>query len=210
MPADQTVARLVAACPSFPRELLAPLAELGPYALLSELAHQLVDLLRDGNDDEVRAVLAIAEETFASGSPDEVTVARNGLLEALQNIVSHDDVPVSGEAFLPLLGPRCSTEWHELNETWLLAAAARPDGGAVSLEQYRAVRDPDVRRHLQTNRRALLDGRIIGISDVLAYEQAQAAGVRAATLRLRRVTAVAVIVCLALLCASMLLNGSVW
>jgi hypothetical protein len=185
MATDPIVARLCQPCPSFRLVEAEELSELGRYAVLGEVAHHLVDLVARGETAEVVGVLAVVEQILAEGTGDEVTVVRNGLLETLQNIVSHRDVPLSGEAFLPLLGPRGTTAWHDLNETWLLAAAARPDGGAVTVDDYLQVQDPDIRRHLQSSRRELTDGRMIGLSDVLAYEETKVEGVRRITKRLR-------------------------
>ena len=188
MRGDPLVERLLASEPSYDAVDAAALSELGPYAVLGEFAHHVVDQVASGRTADVAATFAIVEDVLATGSGHEVSVVRNGFLETLQNIVSHRDVPLTGSDFLSLLGPRSAVEWHELNETWLLAAAARPDGGAVSLDDYLNVADPDLRRHLQANRRELTDGRLIGVSDVLAYEQSQAAARLPTTVRMRRIT----------------------
>ncbi len=206
MRGDPLVERLLASEPSYDAEDAAALAELGPYAVLGEFAHHVVELVAAGRTADVAPTFAIVEEVLTRGSAHEVSVVRNGFLETLQNIVSHRDVPLTGADFLPLLGPRSEAEWHELNEVWLLAAASRPEGGAVTVDEYLAVGDPDLRRHLQANRRELTDGRMIGVSDVLAYEQTQAAGIRSATLRLRKLTlavsaALVLVVVLAMLLA---------
>jgi hypothetical protein len=206
MAIDPIVARLCGPCPSFRLSDAEEMSELGRYAVLGEFAHHLVELTRQGRPDEVVAVLAVVEQVLGQGTDDEITIVRNGLLETLQNIVSHRDVPLSGEAFLPLLGPRGAAEWHDLNETWLLAAATRPDGGAVTVEDYLRVQDPDIRRHLQASRRELTDGRMIGLSDVFAYEETRVEGVRRATARMRQVTLGIVLVCAALLILGVLLG----
>jgi len=185
---DPLVERLLASEPSYDAVDAAAMSELGPYAVLGEFAHHVVDQVGAGRAADVAATFALVEDVLATGSSHEISVVRNGFLETLQNIVSHRDVPLTGTDFLKLLGPRSAVEWHELNETWLLAAAARPEGGAVSVQDYLDVVDPDMRRHLQANRRELTDGRMIGVSDVLAFEQSQAAGIRSATMQMRRVT----------------------
>ena len=196
---DPLVERLLASDPSYDAGAASAFAELGPYAVLGEFAHHVVDCVAAGDHAAVAPTFAIVEAVLTAGTSHEVSVVRNGFLETLQNIVSHRDVSLTGSDFLPLLGPRSTEVWHELNETWLLAAAARPEGGAVSVDDYLGVTDPDLRRHLQANRRELTDGRMIGVSDVLAYEQTQAAGLRSATMRMRRITLVAAGICALLL-----------
>ena len=175
------------------------LRRVGALALVIALCIPVALGLRSGGDTaSTEPVFALVEEVLTGGSTHDITVVRNGFLETLQNIASHRDVPVTGSQFLPLLGPHATAEWHALNETWLLAAADRPAGGAVSVDDYLGVSDPDLRRHLQANRRELTDGRMIGVSDVLAYEQREAAGLRSATMRMRRITVIAACLCVAL------------
>lgn len=198
MEGEGIVERLLASDPSFDPVDAHALSELGPYAVLGEFAHHVVDRVVSGDTRATEPVFALVEEVLATGTGHDVTVVRNGFLETIQNIASHRDVAVEGSQFLPLLGPHATSEWHSLNETWLLAAADRPSGGAVSVDDYLGVSDPDLRRHLQANRRELTDGRMIGVSDVLAYEQREAAGIRSATARMRRITMIAVALCAAL------------
>lgn len=169
---------LVAACPSFlgAAELDAYLDafeeadEPDRYVRTSALAHHLVGRLEAGRTEEVAAVGGAAELVLTTGDDDAVELVRMGLFEYLQNICSHDDVLVDADLVPPLLGPAGRQAWHEVDELWVEAGRWADEAGKVTLAEYGAVLDPNLRRYLQSSKRRLPDGMLISATDLVRYQ----------------------------------------
>lgn len=175
---DEAFDQLVGACPSyFAAEDLdryvSSLEEADTpdlFVRTSAFAHHLVTLIGAGRTDEVRAVADVLERLLADGDDDTVELVELGLVESLQNIVSHRDVAVGPEQVLALLGPSASAVWLEHDKLWKDAGAWRHDGPRVDEDQYGGIGDPDLRRYFQAHKRRLDDGVLIGANDIVHYQ----------------------------------------
>lgn len=169
---------LVAACPSFLGDdgldgYVASFEEADDpdrYVRVSALAHHLVGTLAAGRTDEVAAVGTAAESVLDDGDEDAVELVRMGLFESMQNICSHDDVLVDATVVEPLLGPTGLAAWRELDELWAEAGRWAEGTGKVTLAEYGAVVDPNLRRYLQASKRRLPDGMLISATDLVRYQ----------------------------------------
>src|SRR4051794_33316349 len=81
------------------------------FVRISAFAHHLVDLIAANQTDEVRSVFATVEHLLTEGDEDTVELVELGLIEAIQNIVSHDDVLIGPDRVVPLLGTRATKVW---------------------------------------------------------------------------------------------------
>jgi hypothetical protein len=149
--------------------------DLAEYEPVAEFAHHLVDLAARGDASELPAVAEVVEAVLVDGDAMAVSLIRTGLIEDLQNITSHRDVPVRPDAFRAVLGPRAVEVWDELDEAW---AAATPTGhgeGRGGRSPATAYLDlaPTDRRRVQSMTRELPDGTLASPSDVLRYEAEQ-------------------------------------
>ena len=140
------------------------------FVRTSAFAHHLVGLIGDGRPDEVRAVAEVLEVLLDDGDDDTVELVELGLVESLQNIVSHRDVAVTGEQVLALLGPSASAVWLEHDKLWIDAGKWRHDGPRVDEDAYAGIGDPDLRRYFQAHKRRLDDGVLIGANDIVHYQ----------------------------------------
>ena len=82
------------------------------------VAHHLVELMNRGETTPVRSVLDVVECLLAGPLEIDVRNLVVGLLEDLQNITSHDYVPVGSSSFVPLLGSRTKAAWEALHVGW--------------------------------------------------------------------------------------------
>lgn len=181
--------RLVGACPALLADdglaaWVACFEEEGHpdrYVRLAALAHHVVDAAAGGHVEEVRDVLDAAEAVLDDGGvdADAVALVRMGLVEPVQNICSHDDVPVDADDLALLLGPRTRQVWDDADRLWAEAGRLAPGEPRVTVEHYRQVTDPDLRRYLQSGRRRLPDGRLMAANDIVRYQQRAGAGARA-------------------------------
>lgn len=142
------------------------------YVRLAALAHHLVGAAEVGRVDEVRAVLDAAETVLAdpTADADAVELVRMGLVEPVQNVCSHDDVPVDAAAVALLLGPRTRQVWDDAERLWADAARTAPSTPRVTVADYRSVSDPDLRRYLRSARRRMPDGRLIAANDIVRHQ----------------------------------------
>lgn len=140
------------------------------FVRTTAFAHHLVSLIAAGRTDEVAAVADVLELLLADGDEDTVELVELGVIESLQNIVSHRDVAVDADEVLALLGPGASTVWLEHVTLWIDAGAWRHDGPRVTETDYESVGDPDLRRYFQAHKRRLDDGVLISANDIVHYQ----------------------------------------
>ncbi len=145
------------------------------FVRTSALALHLVELLREGRLEEVTPAATVVEGLLDDGDDATRELATLGLLEALGNITSHDDVGVGPGRVRAVLGPSAMQAWHGLDAMWSAAAAlaAATSGPRVTVEDYAAISDPDLRRFFQVHRRAFPGGVIVGEADVLRAQTEQ-------------------------------------
>lgn len=164
---DEALESLRSACPSFASAVRRTDDDTDEW---SRFARHLVDLAQAGDAGEFPSVIGALEHLLAEGDDDTVAYVRTGIIEEIQNITSHRDVPVEPSQFRDLLGPEAAEVWDELDESWLAAAAHR--GMQVDLPsatEYLDL-DADQRRKMQAMTRELPDGTLARPSDVLRYE----------------------------------------
>lgn len=175
---DKAFDILVEACPSYwgAAELDQYVAafeeaeEPDLFVRISAFAHHLVGLVASGRTDEVRTVFEAVERLLEDGDEDTVELTELGLIEAVQNIVSHDEVGVAPEQMTALLGPQASVVWVEHDHLWTEAGRWRHDGPRVELDDLDRIVDPNLRRYYQANKRVMADGALISASDIVNYQ----------------------------------------
>jgi hypothetical protein len=119
--ADEVMALLLAACPSYVARWRAYRAEPAFDAAelrlhLGDFADHVVDRLEGGEGDELPALCRVVEWLHVDGDDDVKEAATIGLLEGIQNVAGHRGVPTAGlEA---ALGPETRRWWRSLDEFW--------------------------------------------------------------------------------------------
>lgn len=179
---DQALDRLIESCPSFLGagdlyEYMAWSEEEGtpdPFVRVAAFALHVVRLAEAGDASELAWVFATVEQLLEEGDPDTVELVRLGFIEALQNACSHDDVSLSADAILGLLGPAATEVWIEVDVLWAVASISLHDGPRASESDYLKVDDPNLKLYLRIGKRRLPDGSLAGATDVLRYETAVA------------------------------------
>lgn len=175
---DRAFDLLVESCPSYfaatdlDRYIAAFEDEDAPdlFVRVTAFAHHVVELVAGARVDEARAVFATVERLLEDGDEDTVELVDLGLIETLQNVVSHDDVLVGADRVLPLLGPIATKVWVEHDELWNEAGRWRHDGPRVEQVDYDNIIDPNLRRYFQAHKRKLADGALISASDIVHYQ----------------------------------------
>jgi hypothetical protein len=140
------------------------------FVRISAFAHHLVDLIASNDTDEVRDVFGIVEQLITEGDEDTTELVELGLIESMQNIVSHDDVLIDESRITPLLGPQAAKVWDRHDELWREAGRWRHDGPRVEQVDYDNIADPNLRRYFQAHKRRLADGALISASDIVHYQ----------------------------------------
>jgi len=140
------------------------------FIRISAFAHHLVDLIAANHADEVRSVFVAVDRLLDDGDEDTVELIELGLIEAIQNIVSHDDVLVGPDRVVPLLGPLATTVWNDHEHLWIEAGRWRHEGPRVEQVDYDNIIDPNLRRYFQSSKRRLEDGALISASDIVHYQ----------------------------------------
>jgi hypothetical protein len=140
------------------------------FVRVSALAHHLVELLAAGRTAELPDVFAAVDRVLGDGDEDAIELVELGLLESMQNIVSHDDVLVGPDRVVPFLGPRAASVWAEHDELWREAGRWRHDGPRIGPADYHAIVDPDLRRYYQAHKRQVDEGVLISASDIVHYQ----------------------------------------
>lgn len=178
MDEEQAFDLLMAACPSALADgavdayaaAFEDADEPSRYVRTSALAQHLVACLESGSTAEVRSVADAIEVILADGDDDAVQLVRMGLVEDLQNTCSHHDVGVDGGDVAALLGPAGRRTWDEVDQLWFDAGRWADDSLRVTVAQYDAVTDPNLRAYLRASKRRMPDGMLVGLSDIVAYE----------------------------------------
>ena len=175
---DRAFDLLVESCPSYfaatdlDRYIAAFEDEDAPdlFVRVTAFAHHVVELVASARLDEARAVFATVESLLEDGDEDTVELVDLGLIETLQNVVSHDDILVGADRMVPLLGPVAARVWAEHEELWNEAGRWRHDGPRVEQVDYDNIIDPNLRRYFQAHKRKLADGALISASDIVHYQ----------------------------------------
>jgi hypothetical protein len=126
---------------------------------------------RDGR--RVGATLAVVEELLAE--PGDASRVALDFLEDLQNIASHGSADLfTVEELLPLRGPRTVEGWETVDRFWAAVVAWCDENGRElkSAGSLDVVENAALRATLWPTCRRLADGRRVGLSEVLRYEQA--------------------------------------
>jgi hypothetical protein len=125
MTKDEAFQLLLDTCPAFRPHLEAtrlrfyfgkPPENVAPYADQVWITALLIDMVRQQETACFPAVFDLLEQLLAEGSDDVQNWVVVGVLDWLQNQVSHTDVPYA--AFEPRLGPATQKEWDGLTEAW--------------------------------------------------------------------------------------------
>lgn len=113
---------LLQACPSFTDSWNELRAEYGPeldelvYISLSAYGRHLVALLEQRRTEKISNVFQAIEELYIRGDDDVRVAATLGLLEGIQNALSHAGADQS--AVEPFLLPESERWWRSLNKYW--------------------------------------------------------------------------------------------
>ena len=175
---DEAFDRLVEACPSYfgahdlDRYVEAFEDPDAPdlFVRTSALALHVVDELAAGRDAGLVPFFAAVDEIVADGDDEAVELIELGLVEPLQNITSHDDVPVDASAVRDRLHGAALRVWDEHDQLWQDAARWRHGGPRVDQSDYDTITDPDLRRYFQAHKRLMGEGVLIGASDIVHYQ----------------------------------------
>jgi hypothetical protein len=175
---DEAMDILIEACPSYlAADDLHDFAQAfeqdgdpDPFVRAAAFAQHLVALVASDRLEEWPAVADAIDRLLVEGDPRTVDLVELGLIESLQNIVSHADVVVGAAQIECLLAGRGVRSWQERDELWAKAGVHAESTGPTEAE-YERVDDPDLRLYFRANTRALPDGRLISTGDVLQQEQ---------------------------------------
>jgi len=140
------------------------------FIRMSAFAHFVVDLVARDQRQELRSIFAAVEQLIEHGDADTVELVELGLIETVQNIVSHEDVIVDADRVVPFLGPAAAKVWSVHDELWRDASRWRHDGIRVEQADYDGIIDPNLRRYFQANKRRMEDGGLISASDIVFYQ----------------------------------------
>ncbi|HEV8189902.1 MAG TPA: hypothetical protein VGP82_00205 [Ktedonobacterales bacterium] len=122
---DEVMELLREACPEFrPRyeEYLRAfydpdqVPEQTPYADVSAFTTYLIDAFETGRTRDFSAAFALAERLLDEGDDEMKNWVVAGLLEGLQNQLSHTNLGY--DVYLPWLGPKSRYCWQKLIEAW--------------------------------------------------------------------------------------------
>ena len=139
---------------------------------ISAFAHHLVGLdRRRPHRPRSRAVAAVVEELLDDGDEDTVELVELGIVESLQNIVSHRDVEVGARRRCsPCSARRRPRSGSSTTSSGSTPAPWRHDGPRVTESDYVDIGDPDLRRYFQAHKRRLDDGVLISANDIVHYQ----------------------------------------
>ncbi len=183
---DEAMDLLIESCPSFLaadhlHQFHATFEDEGEpdfFIRIAAFAQHVVTLVEHRSTAELPPTFAAVEQVIDDGDDQAIELIELGLIEGLQNIVSHRDVPVTGAQIEALLGPRAREVWLRLDELWAQAGVHASSSGPTE-DEYEQVSEPDLRLYFRANTRALPDGRLVSTGDVLKQEQRVVARYRA-------------------------------
>jgi len=175
---DEAFDRMVEACPSYfgasdlDRYVEAFEDPDSPdlFVRTSALALHVVDEVVAGRADALEPFFATVDEIVEVGDEEAIELVELGLVEALQNISSHDDVAVDASVVRDQLHGAALRVWDEHDQLWRDAARWRHGGPRVDQADYDTITDPDLRRYFQAHKRLMGDGVLIGASDIVHYQ----------------------------------------
>ena len=107
------------ACPSFGPAFNESCTENGVELLnvhAGAFARHILSLHRSQQRAEFHAIACFIERLHTDGDPYTREFATTGILEGIQNIWGHSDIPA--EEFLPYLLPDSTAAWHSLKQFW--------------------------------------------------------------------------------------------
>lgn len=122
---DEAFQLLLDSCPAFRPHLEATLKafyygdppdQTLPYSDVAWISSFLIDLVQRQETACFPTVFALLERLLITGSDDVQNWVVVGVLEGLQNQVSHTKLTYA--AFEPWLGPKTREEWDRLIEAW--------------------------------------------------------------------------------------------
>ena len=180
--AEGALDRLIESCPSFlgASDLFDYMAWCeekdahDPYVRVSAFALHVVRLAEAGDAGDLAAVSSTVDQLLEEGDRDTFELVRLGYIEAMQNACSHDDVKVSPEVAMSLLGPAATDVWIELEALWAAASLSLHEVPRATESDYLKVTDPNLKLYLRIGKRRLPDGPLVSASDVVRYETAVA------------------------------------
>lgn len=120
----------------------------------------------------IAATLAVVEDLLAEEGDGSLVAL--GFLENLQNAASHGtEELLTLEELLPLRGPRTVDAWEKVDQFWAAVVAWCDETGVElkSSESLRGVKHPGLRSTMWPSSRSLIDGRRVGLSNVVLYEK---------------------------------------
>ena len=106
------------ASPSFKKKHGEEHAPRNLYELLGDLAHHLVESVRENQLDELPKVFNLIERLLTDGDEEIKEATTIGLLEGIQNIYSHEETGIGQDVFLPYLRENTKLWWQALNDFW--------------------------------------------------------------------------------------------
>lgn len=177
--AEDAIDLLISACPSFLGatdlfDFMAWSEEEGrpdSYVRAGAFAEHVLRLAEARDVSELPGVFATVDHLLDEGDADTYDLVAMGLLEPLQNAVSHGTHAVSSSQVRELLGRSAAQAWDESETLWLSAASHLHDGPRVTRDQLDEVTDPHLRIYFRLGRRRMADGTLVSASDVLQYEE---------------------------------------
>lgn len=91
-------------------------AAVGPYTVVTDLAHKLVDALGRGETGAFTSTFSALESQLASASPESRELLVVGLLEDLQTLSLNEGLSL--DAWAQWLGPRTLEGWEVMKAYW--------------------------------------------------------------------------------------------
>lgn len=177
--AEHAIDRLIESCPSFLgasdlydyMEWSEEEGRPDAYVRAGAFAEHVLRLAESRDVDELPGVFTTVEHLLVEGDADTYDLVAIGMLEPLQNAVSHGALAVSPGQVRSLLGSAAAEAWDESETLWASASAHLHTGPRVTTEQLDDVDDPNLRLYFRLGRRRMADKTLVSASDVLQYEQ---------------------------------------
>ncbi len=159
---------LAAAAPTFVPEFHDSEGHLQVEETLCRLIEHLGE--HEINVDELASTMREAEKILARGDPSEARVV-DSFLEDVQLFVSYPDTALDPGDVLAVLPAACREHWDKIDAQWRAVGATTlgPDP-SMTIERYRAIDGPELRRFTRGLYRIMPDGRFVGLADILRSE----------------------------------------
>jgi hypothetical protein len=120
--------------------------------------------------DELASTMREAEKILARGDPSEARVV-DSFLEDVQLFVSYPDTALDANDVLAVLPAGCRARWDKIDAQWRAVGETTlgPDP-SMTIERYRAIEQPRLRRLTRGLYRVMPHGRFVGVADILRSE----------------------------------------